>query len=69
MFADHGRADWLGYWDEFVQIARFKNWFVIKQNDLIYLERVFDERSEMRNILLKILQHVNVSNIDFGFSI
>ncbi len=26
--ADHGRADWLGYWDEFVQIARFKNWFV-----------------------------------------
>jgi len=21
---DHGRADWLGYWDEFVQKARLK---------------------------------------------
>ncbi len=26
--ADHGRADWLGYWDEFVQKACFKNWLV-----------------------------------------
>jgi hypothetical protein len=63
LFADHGRADWLGYWDEFVQIARFKNWFVIKQNDLIYLERVFDERSEMRNGQGKAtLVHVSASS-------
>jgi hypothetical protein len=26
--ADHGRADWLRCWDEFVQKARFKKWFV-----------------------------------------
>ncbi len=25
---DHGRGDWLGCWDKFVQKACFKNWFV-----------------------------------------
>jgi hypothetical protein len=37
------RADWLGYWDKFVQIARFKKLVClchIKQNDLTYLGRV-----------------------------
>ncbi len=41
--ADHGRADWLGYWDEFVQKARFKKLVClchIKQNNLAYLGRV-----------------------------
>jgi len=36
--ADHGRADWLGCWDEFVQKARFKKLVClhhIKQNYLI----------------------------------
>ncbi len=26
--ADHGRADWLGCWDKFVQKACIENWFV-----------------------------------------
>jgi len=41
--ADHGRADWLGYWDEFVQKGRFKKLVClchIKQNNLTYLGRV-----------------------------
>jgi len=41
--ADHGRVDWLGYWDEFVQKARFKKLAClchIKQNNLTYLGRV-----------------------------
>ncbi len=41
--ADHGRSDWLGYWVEFVQKARFKKLAYlchIKQNDLTYLGRV-----------------------------
>ncbi len=41
--ADHGRSDWLGYWDEFVQKARYKKLAClchIKQNDLTYLGRV-----------------------------
>ncbi len=41
--ADHGRSDWLGYWVEFVQKARFKKLAClchIKQNDLTYLGRV-----------------------------
>jgi len=40
--ADHGRADWLGYWDEFVQKACFKKLAClchIKQNNLTYLGR------------------------------
>jgi hypothetical protein len=39
----HGRSDWLGYWVEFVQKARFKKLAClchIKQNDLTYLGRV-----------------------------
>jgi len=39
----YGRSDWLGYWDEFVQKARFKKLAClchIKQNDLTYLGRV-----------------------------
>jgi len=43
IFEDHGRADWLGYWDEFVEIARFKKLAClchIKQNNLTYLGRV-----------------------------
>ncbi len=38
--ADHGGADWLGYWDEFVQKARFKKFAClrhIQQNNLTYL--------------------------------
>ncbi len=38
--AGHGRSDWLGYWVEFVQKARFKKLAClghIKQNDLTYL--------------------------------
>ncbi len=41
--ADHGRSDWLGYWVEFVQKARFKKLAClchIKQNDLTYLGQV-----------------------------
>jgi len=41
--ADHGRSDWLGYWVEFVQKARFKKLAClchIKQNDITYLGRV-----------------------------
>jgi hypothetical protein len=41
--ADHGRADWLGHWDEFVQKARFIKLDCLchsKQNDLTYLGRV-----------------------------
>jgi hypothetical protein len=41
--ADHGRADWLGYWDKFVQKARFKKLAClchIKQNNLTYLGQV-----------------------------
>jgi len=41
--ADHGRADWLGYWDEFVQKARLKKLAClchIKQNNLTNLGRV-----------------------------
>jgi len=41
--ADHGRSDWLGYWIEFVQKARFKKLAClchIKQNNLTYLGRV-----------------------------
>ncbi len=41
--ADHGRADWLGYWDEFVQKACFIKLAClchIKQNNLTYLGRV-----------------------------
>jgi len=41
--ADHGRADWLGYWDEFVQKAQFKKLVClhhIKQNNLTYLGQV-----------------------------
>jgi len=43
MAADHGRADWLAYWDEFVQKARFIKLAClchIKQNNLNYLGRV-----------------------------
>jgi len=38
-----GRSDWLGYWVEFVQKARFKKLAClchIKQNELTYLGRV-----------------------------
>ncbi len=41
--ADHGRADWLGCWDEFVQKAHLKKLVClhqIKQNNLTYLRRV-----------------------------
>jgi len=41
--ADHGRLDWLGCWDEFVQKARFKKLVClhhIKQNNLTYLGQV-----------------------------
>jgi len=40
---DHGRADWLGCWDEFVQKAYLKKLVClhhIKQNNLTYLGRV-----------------------------
>ncbi len=43
VIADHGRVDWLGYWDEFVQKARFIKLAClchIKQNNLTYLGRV-----------------------------
>ncbi len=43
LVADHGRADWLGCWDEFVQKARFKKLVClhhIKQNNLTYLGQV-----------------------------
>jgi len=42
--ADHGRADWLGCWDEFVQKARFKKLVClhhIKQNYLNQKARPF----------------------------
>jgi len=44
LIADHRRADWLCYWDEFVQKARLKKLAClchIKQNNLTYLGRVF----------------------------
>ncbi len=40
---DHGRADWLRYWDEFVQKQHFKKFVClhhIKQNNLTYLGRL-----------------------------
>ncbi len=40
---DHGRPDWLGYWDKFVQKARFKKLVClhhIKQNNPTFLGRV-----------------------------
>jgi len=43
LVADHGRAEWLGYWDKFVKKASFKNLASlchIKQNNLTYLGQV-----------------------------